>query len=287
MARPKKTGLDYFPFDVNFFSDKKIKRLRAKYGNDGIVVYIYVLCLIYGDKGYYTEYDEDFILDVSDELNISESSTRQIMKYLLSRSLLSEIHDSTLAKPVTIISARSIQRRFQEAKKSGKGNVFVRAGYWLLEKAETLGFIKVQPYDNFSEKNNSYSEKNEDKSQKNDTKESKVNKSKVNKSKVNKSKVCMFEIPYRNGNFIVDEEYYTELAHTYPNMNIAECFRKMVNYLSVNPERQKYINSAKSYISTWLDDDEKAGKYRKKAQYANYDIKAYEETNVIFEEGFV
>ena len=72
MARPQKTGLDYFPFDVDFFSDKKIRRLRAKYGNDGVTAYIYILCLIYRDKGYYAEYDDDLILDISDELNISE-----------------------------------------------------------------------------------------------------------------------------------------------------------------------------------------------------------------------
>ena len=84
MARPQKTGLDYFPFDVYFFSDKKIRRLRAKYGNDGVTAYIYILCLIYRDKGYYAEYDDDLILDLSDELNISEGLTRQIMGHLVS-----------------------------------------------------------------------------------------------------------------------------------------------------------------------------------------------------------
>lgn len=43
MARPMKNGLTYFPFDVDFFTDKKIKRLRAKYGADGIAVYMYLL----------------------------------------------------------------------------------------------------------------------------------------------------------------------------------------------------------------------------------------------------
>lgn len=281
MARPKKTGLDYFPFDVDFFSDKKIKRLRAKYGNDGIVIYIYMLCIIYGDKGYYTEFDDDLILDISDELNVSESSTRQIMKYLLSRSLLSEIRDSTLAKPVTIISAKSIQRRFQEAKKSGKSNVFVRAGYWLLEKAETLGFIKVLSSENYSGKNESYSRKNEGYSGKNDTKESKVN-----KSKVKESKVCTAELPCKDGVFVVDEEYYNELTHTYPEMNINECFTKMKNVLTARPEIRKSRSSMKSYITIWLNDDERSGKYRKQSKQYNstYDISEYENTSVIDEE---
>lgn len=79
MARPRKKGLDYFPFDVDFFSDKKIKRLRARYGNDGITIYMYLLCEIYR-SGYYIDYDEDLILDISDELNISENETKQIIK---------------------------------------------------------------------------------------------------------------------------------------------------------------------------------------------------------------
>ena len=43
MPRPQKEGLDYFPLDVTFFSDPKIKILKARYGVDGIAVYIYLL----------------------------------------------------------------------------------------------------------------------------------------------------------------------------------------------------------------------------------------------------
>ena len=274
MARPKKENLDYFPFDVDFFSDKKIKRLRAKYGNNGVVVYIYVLCLIYADKGYYTEYDEDLILDISDELNISEGSTRQIMKYLLSRSLLVEIHDSTLAEPVTIISAKSIQRRFQEAKRSGKGDVFVKAGYWLLEKTETLGFIKVQPSENYSEKNGSYSEKN-------DTKESKVK-----ESKVKESKVCVFELPCKNGSFGIDEDFYTELTHTYPDMDVKLSLSALKSWLLSNPEKQRYKNAVSGQISWWLSGDDQSGKYRKppKTYGPTYDIEEYERISAIDED---
>lgn len=181
MARPKKEGLDYFHFDVDFFSDKKIRRLKARFGSDGVLVYLYVLCLIYRDHGYYAEYDEDFILDISDELNISENLTRQILKYLFSRSLLCEIH-STLTVPVNVVSARSIQRRFQEAKRGGKKDVFVKAPFWLLEKSETIGLVKVHPKNDYSEKNAGFSENNADKSEKNTTKESKGKESKVKES---------------------------------------------------------------------------------------------------------
>ena len=177
MARPKNNGLDYFPFDVDFFSDRKIKRLKARYGTDGLAVYIYLICEIYR-SGYYIEYNDDLILDISDELNISENATRQIIDFLLSRSLF----DDTLAKSDKVLTAASVQRRYQEAKKGSKREFEVEAGYWLLKAEETYSFIKVRQNQSFSENNYSFSEKNPSKSEKNSVKESKVNKSKGKES---------------------------------------------------------------------------------------------------------
>ena len=53
MARPIKEGLAYFPMDVGFFEDSKIRILRARFGPEGVMVYLYYICSIYGDKGYY------------------------------------------------------------------------------------------------------------------------------------------------------------------------------------------------------------------------------------------
>ena len=181
MARPRKKGLDYFPLDVDFFSDKKIKRLRARYGTDGVTVYMYLLCEIYR-SGYYINYDEDLILDISDELNISENSIQQIINYLLSRSLF----DDTLAKSVKVLTAASIQRRYQEAKNTRKSTqpaIDVEAKFWVLKKDETHSFIKVRPCENNSQINIGLSANNSSLSEINGTKESKVKKSKVKESK--------------------------------------------------------------------------------------------------------
>jgi len=271
MARPRKENLDYFPLDTDFFEDSKIRILKAKYGADGIAVYLYILCQIYHDKGYYTEFDEDFVLIMSDYFNFSEQKTTQILEYLVSRSLLVK---SILSESVTVITAKSVQRRYQEAKKEiakkAHRDIIVDDRIWLLKKEETEPCIKVPLFDDCSKKNDSLSEKNDSLSEKNP-----VNKSKVNQSKVNESKVCgKFQIPCRNGVFTVDEEYYTELTHTYPNMNIDECFKKMINVLTFKPESQRYINDMKSYITIWFDDDEKAGKYRKSNSLNNIVIKA-------------
>ena len=187
MARPLMDGLLYFPFDTDFFQDTKIKILRSRHGTDGIAVYIYLLCKIYAN-GYYIICNEDLILVVSGDLNISENKTRLIISFLLSRSLLVEIKDGTLAESDTVLTAKSIQERFQEAKKGLKRDVFVNANYWILPENKTLGFIKFEINADKSGINAGKSEKNADKSEKNLTKESKEKKSKVNKSKLNKTK---------------------------------------------------------------------------------------------------
>ncbi len=59
MARPFKQGIDYFPFDVELLSDRKLRRPKNKYGYLASVIYLALLCLIYKDKGYYLDYSED------------------------------------------------------------------------------------------------------------------------------------------------------------------------------------------------------------------------------------
>lgn len=102
----------------------------------------------------------------------------QIMNYLLSRSLF----DDKLAKSVKVLTAASVQRRYQEAKKGAKRDIDVDARLWVLKKEETESFIKVRPIDGFSEINSSFSEKNMSKSENNDTKERKVKKRKEKES---------------------------------------------------------------------------------------------------------
>lgn len=53
MARPKKQGIDYFPLDVNFFSDVKIRKIARACGSQSTSILICLLCNIYKDNGYY------------------------------------------------------------------------------------------------------------------------------------------------------------------------------------------------------------------------------------------
>ena len=171
MARPQCDGLSYFPFDVDFFSDRKIKIIRgSEYGTDAIIIYIYLLCEIYKGKGYYIAYDDDLVCCASADTGVPEGKTRQIVQLLASKSLF----DNTRFSADNLLTAASIQTRYQEAKKSTKRDVFVEPSVWILNEEATLGFIKVHPKESFSEKNPGKSEKNPGKSEKNPTKENKI-----------------------------------------------------------------------------------------------------------------
>jgi len=138
LARPRKDGLDYFPFDVDFFSDKKIKILKSRYGADGITLYIYLLCEVY-KNGYYLQIDDDYQYIISDDLNMDSNKVMQVLNFLLERSLF----DSKLFKSDKVLTSAGIQKRFQEAVKSraSKNQIEIK-GFWILSKEETQTLLK-------------------------------------------------------------------------------------------------------------------------------------------------
>lgn len=169
MGATRKVGNIFFFLDVNFFSDKKIKILKARYGADGITLYIYLLCEIY-KNGFYLKVDEDFEFIVSDDLNMNSIKVKQVLNFLLERSLF----DNTLFQSDKVLTSAGIQRRYQRMVKSrAVKNPITIERYWLLSEEETETFIKVNYFLNNSKNNEDNSKKNNLNSENNDTKEKK------------------------------------------------------------------------------------------------------------------
>ena len=180
MARPRQDGLLYFSFDTDFFyADQRIKRLHSRYGSDGMLFFIYLLTEIYRN-GYYIRWDGESVDNAMDDLHLTEGLIEQVMTFLVSRSLLCK---STLANSDTVITSPGIQKRYQEAVKSRKRDVYVDAEIWLLDEKDTAAYIKVAYNQNKSCGNENKSCGNESKSCGNDIKESKGKESKENKRK--------------------------------------------------------------------------------------------------------
>ena len=172
MARHKKRGIEYFSLDCNFFSNRKIKILKSRYGADGITIFIYLLCEIY-KNGYYIIVDDDFYYIVSDDLNMNSDKVKQVLTFLLERSMF----DKQLFQSDAVLTSAGIQERFQLAVKTrAKKNPIKVDRFWLLNEEETEPFIKVTHFEDNSENNTDNSKKNNDNSREESIKESKVNK---------------------------------------------------------------------------------------------------------------
>ena len=217
MARPQKKGIDYFPFDVGFFKDRKIKALKGRFGADGIMIYIFLLCEAY-DEEYYIQADEEFIDYAAGELSMSFEKIGQVINFLCRRSLF----DNTLFTSDKVLTSHGIQRRFQLAIKTRaqKTPVEVERKYWVLNESETEPYIKVVKNYGSSEKNSSSSEKNPDFSEKNSykVKESKVKESKVYMGSENSSEPSSPKHKYGEyKNVLLSDEDMEKLKTEFPN----------------------------------------------------------------------
>lgn len=90
MARPRKDGLNYFPLDVNFLSDLKIKKIIRAYGAQAVAVVMSVLTTIYRDNGYFATYDDDLIFIIADELKLEDSYVKNVIEKLIEVDFLSK-----------------------------------------------------------------------------------------------------------------------------------------------------------------------------------------------------
>ena len=275
MARPRKTGLDYFPKDVDFWDDYKIIDLLNEYGPLGVCIYDVILCQVY-KNGYYLEVPIDklasqIIRIIGNRWIKEKNLVLQVILYcadigLFDHALLSQ----------SVITSVGIQRRYSEVTVRNKVN---KDKYWLLEKNNPQAVCQSVP------SNSVFASETLVSATKTSVNAAVIPQSKVKESKVNKSKVCL-ELPCQNGSFPVTEEYLTELTHTYPEMKVEDSLRKLCSYLTANPQKQGTVSSVRGYIGMWLSDDDKKGKYRKASDTfaATYDIAEYESSSVIDEE---
>jgi Lin1244/Lin1753-like, N-terminal len=107
MGRPIKNGLDYFPLDIDFFQDEKIRHVSAAFGVEGEMVAIKLLCKIYR-QGYFIKWDLAEAKLFAQEIKIPAEKLQKIIQELLKRNFF----DKNLKKNEKILSSAGIQKRF-------------------------------------------------------------------------------------------------------------------------------------------------------------------------------
>lgn len=128
MARPGKEGIDYFPFDVDFFEDDKILFVTARFGVAGELAVVKLLCRIYRN-GYYIHWDEDTALLFSKVAGLeSPGLANNVVSELVRRGFF----DKSLLDSFSILTSRGIQERYFKACERRK-SVEVNQQYLLVD----------------------------------------------------------------------------------------------------------------------------------------------------------
>lgn len=118
MARPQKKGLDYFPFDCDFFNDEKIEAISGEFGIKGEITVVKLLCAIY-KNGYFIQWSELYKMKLLKSLpGISPDLLDQIIK----RLVLWGFFDKDLFDSASILTSKGIQVRYFEATKRRLSN---------------------------------------------------------------------------------------------------------------------------------------------------------------------
>lgn len=127
MARPLKQGLDYFPLDVGFLQDMKVRRIIKSCGASAISVLIWLLGSCYRDEGYYIWWTEDLPFIVADEIGVTEGCVQEVVK----RALQVGFFDASMKEKHGILTSAGIQKRFLEVTSRRKA-AFLRRDFALI-----------------------------------------------------------------------------------------------------------------------------------------------------------
>ena len=109
MGRNRKTGLDYFPFDVDTFQDIKIRKLIKYQSGKAVTVYALLLCFIY-KSGYYMRWDEELPFIISEQTGFEEAYIQEVIKSCMVLGLFSkELFDKE-----RVLTSKGIQERYRD-----------------------------------------------------------------------------------------------------------------------------------------------------------------------------
>jgi hypothetical protein len=166
MARPTAKGVEYFPLNVNFINDLKVRKLLLSCGAEAIAVLIYLLSTIYKDEGYFVEIHEDEIDLIALDVNV----TPEFVLEVINKACEVRFFDVNLYNNFNILTSKGIQERYLKITERRKNSVVITQ------------FNLVNVYNNSINVNNNLINVNNNSINVYDNEQSKVKKRKVQKS---------------------------------------------------------------------------------------------------------
>ena len=266
MARPIKTGTDYFPLDVEL--DIKMDFVESRYGNDGFSTIIKLWQKIYAENVYYCKWDNDIavLFAFKKANNIDIDKLDGIIKLALEK----ELFDKNIYEKYGVLTSAGIQKRYLLITERRK-KVVINGDYLLIDIPTNsinvdINFINVD-----------INSKNVDINTQSKVKESKGKESKVNKIKEkNIEPAARKPIRHKYGaynNVLLNDEELEKLKAEFPN-DWKERIEKVSEYCASTGKAYK------NYLATirnWAKRDKQ--KCEKSASVAKSKFNNYTDTN--------
>ena len=238
MGRPTKQGIDYFPLDVGFFTDLKIRKISRACGSQSSSILICLLCNIYRNNGYYIVWDKDMPFVIADEVGVSEGAVNEVVIKAVQVGFFNE----ELFHKFNILTSNGIQKRY------------ILATYQRKERTLNEEYLVFHTNNPVSCTNNPINCVNSTQIKEN-KKEKKENTTKVVQKKDSEAKAASNNIEKRK------EEFYESLK-PYLNKYPKEMLRKFFDYWSeMNKSRTKMrFEGEKTWetskrLATWASRD--------------------------------
>ena len=249
-----KSGIDYFPLDVNL--NAKFELIEAEFGLTGFGVVVHLLQEIYGKAGYYIEWTEEVALLFARKVGLGGSVVSEIVEAAIRRGMF----DKEKYDKYRVLTSKGIQERYFEAV-SRRKTLEVDHNILLVDAAQILPNVDIRA------KNVNILSENADIS-----KQSKVEESRVEKSRGKKRKedICAepqaastpaaVSLILNDGSlYDVSERDVDQWSKLYPNVDVRQQLRNMAGWCDGNPTKRKTRGGVRRFITSWLAREQDKG----------------------------
>ncbi|MCR5705163.1 MAG: DUF4373 domain-containing protein [Eubacterium sp.] len=113
MARPIKTGLDYFELDCQL--EEKVRLIQAEFGLKGFAIVVKLYQRIYGGFGYYCEWNADSSLLFMSDNGVSSREEKNLIEEIVSACIRRNIFSKELYEKFGILTSEGVQKRYLNA----------------------------------------------------------------------------------------------------------------------------------------------------------------------------
>lgn len=260
MARPIKTGTDYFPLDVEL--DIKMDFIESRYGNDGFSTIIKLWQKIYAENGYYCKWDSDiavlFAYKKANNIDIDK------LDRIINLALEKELFDKNIYEKYGVLTSAGIQKRYLLITERRK-KVVINGDYLLIDVPTNSINVDINKV------NVGINSKNVDINTQSKVKESKVNKIKEK----NIEPAALKPIRHKYGaynNVLLNDEEIEKLKAEFPN-DWRDRIEKVSEYCaSTGKSYKNYLATIRNWAKRDKQDKQKCEKSANvsKSKFNNY-----------------